>query len=140
MLVKSSRGFAVACTVAPFLALPAVATAQIVKNPSSAPDCMNNTAFFNPTLAPSISLPEGFTATVFAAGLNMPTGIAFLGNPVQFQVYVLESGHGLPSVCNDQSAFGTGDFDPTNPFTPDILVFNQAGVKIRGPLAKPSAL
>src|SRR5260370_361484 len=29
-------------------------------------------------------------------------------------------------------------FDPANPFTPDILVFNQAGTKIRGPLAKPS--
>src|SRR5258706_8889913 len=31
-------------------------------------------------------------------------------------------------------------FDPTNPFTPDILVFNQAGTKIRGPLGKPSAV
>src|SRR5258708_36049545 len=30
-------------------------------------------------------------------------------------------------------------FDPANPFTPDILVFNQAGTKIRGPLGKPSA-
>jgi len=69
----------------------------------------------------------------------MPTGIAFLGNSVSFKVYVLESGHGLPSTCNDQSAFGTGDFDPTNPFTPDILVFDQNGHKIGGPLGKPSA-
>src|SRR5260370_19635461 len=30
-------------------------------------------------------------------------------------------------------------FDPANPFTPDILVFNQTGTKIRGPLGKPSA-
>src|SRR5262249_29874726 len=67
--------------------------------------------------------------------------IAFLqrGGPKEFEVYVLESGHGLPSRCNDQTAFGAGDFDPANPFTPDILVFNQAGTKIRGPLGKPSA-
>jgi glucose/arabinose dehydrogenase len=119
--------------------LPAAAQGQTVSNPSTAPDCMNNTAFFSPTLPPSIGLPPGFTASVFAAGLNMPTGIAFLGNSVSFKVYVLESGHGLPSTCNDQSAFGTGDFDPTNPFTPDILVFDQNGHKIGGPLGKPSA-
>src|SRR5260221_6429655 len=31
-------------------------------------------------------------------------------------------------------------FDPANPFPPCILVFNQAGTKIRGPLGKPSAV
>jgi hypothetical protein len=41
---------------------------------------MANTANFNPTLPSSINLPPGFTASVFASGLNMPTGIAFLGN------------------------------------------------------------
>jgi len=45
----------------------------------------------------------------------MPTGIAFLGNSSSFQVFVL------------------------NPFTPDILVFNQNGRKIRGPLGKPTS-
>jgi hypothetical protein len=54
-------------------------------------------------------------------------------------VYVLESGHGLPSPCNEQGSFGTGDLDPTNPFTPDILVFDQNGNKIAGPLGKPNA-
>src|SRR5262249_125239 len=50
------------------------------------------------------------------------------------------SGHGLPSRCNDQdSAVVGGTFSPTNPFTPDILVFDQNGNKIRGPLAKPTA-
>jgi hypothetical protein len=34
-------------------------------------------------------------------------------------------------VCNDQSAFGGGDFDPNNPFTPDIKVYNQNGRLIR---------
>jgi hypothetical protein len=36
---------------------------------------MNNTAFFNTKLPPSINLPPGFTASVFASGLNMPTGM-----------------------------------------------------------------
>jgi hypothetical protein len=100
---------------------------------------MNNTAFFDPTLPPSINLPPGFTASVFASGLNAPTGIAFLGNASSFQVFVLESGHGLPSACNDESLQPGGTFATNNPFTPDILVFNQNGSKIRGPLGKPTA-
>jgi hypothetical protein len=111
--------------VAPLVAVPTVTEAQTVSNPSTAPDCMNNTAFYNPTLPPSINLPPGFTASVFAKNLNMPTGIAFLGNSSSFQVFVLESGHGLPSVCNDEMAWPGGPFDINNPFTPDILVFNQ---------------
>ena len=69
----------------------------------------------------------------------MPTGIAFLGNSQQFQVYVLESGHGLPSACNEQDSFPGGQFNPANPFTPDIKVFDQNGNLIRGPLGKPNA-
>jgi len=93
------RSFAAWVMVAPLLALPTLTEAQTVSNPSTAPDCMNNTAFYNPTLPPSINLPPGFTASVFAKNLNMPTGIAFLGNATNFQVFVLESGHRLPSVC-----------------------------------------
>jgi hypothetical protein len=133
------RGFAAWVMVAPLLALPTVTEAQTVSNPSTAPDCMNNTAFYNPTLPPSINLPPGFTASVFAKNLNMPTGIAFLGNSSSFQVFVLESGHGVPSVCNDEMAWPGGPFDINNPFTPDILVFNQNGTKIRGPLGKPTS-
>ena len=73
------------------LALPAVAANNVVANPI----CPDNTANFNPTLAPSIDLPPGFTASVFASGLNFPTGVAFLGDSQNFQVFVLESGHGL---------------------------------------------
>jgi hypothetical protein len=123
----------VAC--APFLALPSMAEAATVANPL----CPDNTAFFDPTLPPGINLPPGFTATVFAAGLNAPTGIAFAGNPVQFQVYVLESGHGLPSVCNNEMAWPGGEFAADNPFTPDILVFDKNGRKIAGPLGKPTS-
>src|SRR5262249_36928982 len=58
----------------------------------------------------------------------------------RFEVLVLESGHGLPSKCNNEelAVFG-GLFSPSNPLTPDILVFNQGGTLIRGPLAKPTA-
>lgn len=118
----------------PLLALPGPATAATVRNPL----CPGNSAFFGPTLPPGINLPAGYKATVFAAGLNAPTGIAFVGSATRFKVYVLESGHGLPSRCNDQTSFGSGDFDPKNPFTPDILVFDQSGKRIAGPLAKPS--
>jgi hypothetical protein len=121
--------------VALFLMLPTAAPAATVANPL----CPDNTAEFNPGTGEDIALPPGFKVSVFATGLNFPTGIAFRGTAQNFEVYVLESGHGLPSVCNDQSAFGTGDFDPTNPFTPDILVFDQAGTPLRGPLAKPTA-
>jgi hypothetical protein len=123
-----------ALAFAPLLALPAVAQAAIVANPTPSPQCGDNTAFFNPTLPPNIVLPAGFTASVFAFGLNTPTGIAFRGDASNFEVFVLESGHGIPSVCNDQSLWPGGEFASDNPFTPDILVFNKNGKKIRGPL------
>src|SRR5262249_51094478 len=130
---KLVRAFAIVA-FASFLAVVAGAEAATVANPL----CTDNTALFDPGTGQNIVLPAGFTVSVFATGLNMPTGIAFLGNAQQFQVYVLESGHGLPSVCNEQGSFGTGDFDPSNPFTPDILVFDQNGNKIAGPLGKPT--
>src|SRR6516225_12071318 len=139
MQLKRPAVVAAAFAVTPFFAVPGVGQAATVANPSTSPGCMMNTAFFNPTLPPSINLPPGFTASVFVAGLNMPTGIAFLGNSSSFQVYVLESGHGLPSVCNNEMAWPGGVFDINNPFTPDILVFNQNGTRIRGPLGKPTS-
>src|SRR6516165_1029017 len=135
MQFKRSRGLTAAFTFALFLALPAVAQAATVANPL----CPTEIALFNPDSGSDIVVPAGFTVSVFKSGLNSPTAIAFRGNSQNFEVYVLESGHGLPSVCNDQSKFGAGDFDPTNPFTPDILVFNKNGKLIRGPLAKPTA-
>lgn len=129
-----SQTLTAALVSAPFLVLPA--TSQAAKNPI----CTDNTAFFDASLPPSISLPAGFTASVFASGLNFPTGIAFHGNANKFEVYVLESGHGLPSPCNDEtSQIVGGEFGTNNPFTPDILVFNQKGTKIRGPLGKPTS-
>src|SRR6266851_4060737 len=120
--------------LAPFLALPGVAEAATRVNPI----CMNNTALFNPDNGSDIVVPPGFAVSVFASDLNFPTGIAFKGNSQSFEVYVLESGHGLPSVCNEQGSPKVGGtFSPTNPFTPDILVFDQAGNLLRS-LAKPT--
>jgi hypothetical protein len=104
------------------------------------PICTDNTALFDPGNGQDIVVPQGYTVSAFKSGLNFPTGIAFrLTGQGGFEVYVLESGHGLPSKCNEQDSFGSGQFDPKNPFTPDILVFDGAGTLIRGPLAKPTA-
>jgi glucose/arabinose dehydrogenase len=127
-------GLSFTFAVALFLTLPAFAIAATVANPL----CPNNTALFNPDTGSDIVLPAGFKVSVFAKGLNFPTGIAFLRHGAGFDVFVLESGHGLPSVCNEQAKFGSGEFDPKNPFTPDILVFNQSGTLLRT-LAKPTA-
>jgi hypothetical protein len=124
-----------ALAVAPFLILPIAAQAATVANPL----CPAETVNFAPGNGGDIRVPEGFTVSVFASGLNAPTGIAFLGNENQFQVYVLESGHGLPSNCNEQGSWPGGVFDKANPFTPDILVFDQGGKKIAGPIGKPTS-
>jgi hypothetical protein len=120
---------------APLLALPAVGEAATVTNPI----CPTEVALFNPGGGSDIVVPPGFKVSVFAAGLNFPTGIAFLGNSQRFQVFVLESGHGLPSICNEQGSIVGGEFSSTNPFTPDILVFNQNGGAPTRRLGKPTA-
>jgi hypothetical protein len=112
------------------------ATSSMVSNPV----CPTETAFYDPSHGEHIVLPSGYTVSVFANGLNFPTGIAFLGNQDHFKVFVLESGHGLPSRCNDETSVAVGGtFDATNPFTPDILVFDEDGHRIGAPLAKPTA-
>lgn len=121
--------------VAPFLMSPIAAYAGTVANPL----CPSETAIFSPGDGQDIAVPPGFQISVFASGLNTPTGIAFLGNKSKFEVFVLESGHGLPSRCNEQGSFPGGAFSTANPFTPDILIFDQSGHKIAGPLSKPTA-
>jgi hypothetical protein len=116
--------------------LPSTGGAAVVRNPI----CPVEDGFYSPGNGEDIVVPPGFKASVFAKDLNFPVGIAFTGNNKNFSVYVLESGHGLPSICNNEdSPVVGGTFSPTNPFTPDILVFDQDGAKIAGPLAKPTA-
>jgi hypothetical protein len=135
MQPKRSHALSAAFAVAPLVALPTVATAATVTNPL----CSGESVSFNPDQGQDIVVPAGFKVSVFTSHLNMPTGIAFRGDANHFEVFVLESGHGLPSRCNEQGSFPGGDFAPGNPFTPDILVFNQNGTLIRGPLGKPTA-
>src|SRR5438445_1985045 len=118
------------------LTVPALATAQTKGNPL----CPGEDVFFDPGHGQDIVVPQGFEVSVFAKGLNFPTAVAFRGDARRFDVFVLESGHGLPSRCNDEtSSVVGGQFSATNPFTPDILVFDESGRLIRGPLAKPTA-
>src|SRR6266581_8171841 len=115
--------------------LPTLATAQTRGNPI----CAGEDVFFNPGNGENIVVPSGFEVSVFAKGLNFPTAVAFRGDGSRFEVFVLESGHGLPRRCNDErSSVVGGEFSAANPFTPDILVFDESGNRIRGPLAKPT--
>src|ERR1700749_4722580 len=95
------------------LAIHQQAAATTVTNPL----CTDNTALFDPGQGQDIVVPPGYQVSVFKSGLNFPTGLAFRGDSKHFEVYVLESGHGLPSICNEQESFGSGEFDATNPFT-----------------------
>ena len=118
--------------------IPAAAQAATVTNPNTGTGCSSNMALFNPGSGKDINVPAGFKVSIFKAGLNMPTGIAFRKAGAGFEVYVLESGHGLPSACNDESTMPGGTFNPNNPFTPDILVFDQDG-NFKRKLGKPTA-
>ena len=113
--------------------LPGAAGAAIVANPL----CPTEKVQFDPGQGQDIVVPKGFKVSVFASGLNFPTGLAFrkLGNG--FEVYVLESGHGLPSICNDEVKFQTTFPGKPNPFTPDVLVFDQNAV-LQRTLGKPT--
>src|SRR5262245_35345669 len=109
--------------------------AAVVRNPI----CPVEDGFYSPGNGQDIVVPPGFKVSVFAKDLNFPVGIAFVGKAKDFLAYVLESGHGLPSICNNEdSPVVGGTFDPANPFTPGILVFDQDGKKVAGPLAKPT--
>ena len=104
------------------------------------PICPVETVLYNPGNGEDIVVPTGYRVSVFAKDLNFPTAVAFVGGKSTFEVYVLESGHGLPSQCNrETNPLVGGEFSPTNPFTPDILVFDQNGILLRGPLGKPTA-
>src|SRR5207302_9040773 len=132
------RGGKDALAAALLLAGIAVAPVAALADASN-PVCPAETVFFDPGHGQDIVVPSGFEVSVFKSGLNFPTAVAFRGNRQRFEVFVLESGHGLPSRCNDEtSSVVGGELSATNPFTPDILVFDQSGNRIRGPLAKPT--
>src|SRR5690348_15496879 len=118
---------------------PVIAEAQTRTNQTAG--CTGNIVNYNPGNGEDIVVPTGYKVERFSKiDLNFPTGIAFVGNKNDFQVLILESGHGLPSRCNDREdpVYG-GAFSATNPFTPDILVLDKNGNKVAGPFGKPTA-
>ena len=136
-MVRIRQRTAVLLGTALLLTLPALGSAQ--SNMAFNPLCPVETVRYNPGNGEDILVPSGYKVSVFAKGLNFPTAVAFRGNREHFQVFVLESGHGLPSACNDETKWPGGTFASNNPFTPDILVFDQRGHQTAGPLAKPTA-
>jgi glucose/arabinose dehydrogenase len=115
--------------------IPAAVLAQATN-----PICPEEAVFYNPGDGEDIVVPRGFKVEVFAKGLNFPTDIEFVGTARDFKAFVLESGTGLPGRCNDNSAVpGVGRFSPANPFTPGLVVFDERGRRLAGPLGKPTA-
>src|SRR5437879_7384359 len=110
------------------VSLPHLVTAATVVNPL----CSREDVTFNPGNGEDIVVPPGFKVSVFVTGLNAPTAVAFRGNAKKFEVFVLESGHGLPSICNDEVAFQTARPSAPNPFQPDILVLDKSVLKLDG--------
>src|SRR5438045_9736107 len=96
--------------------LPLTVNAAVVANPL----CPAETALYDPGNGQDISVPSGYVVSVFASRLNFPTGIAFRAtNGVKFEVYVLESGHGLPAGhnCHEEAVFQQRFPGQANPFT-----------------------
>jgi len=125
------QGLKSAVLLAASLALPTAAAAATVGNSL----CPGEEVSFNPGNGEDIVVPDGFKVSVFASGLNFPTGIAFRGNSWKFEVYILESGVFPTSRCNDGVAWQSKGL-PGNPFTPDIRVFDQSAKLLRT-LGKP---
>jgi glucose/arabinose dehydrogenase len=127
---------AVALAMAGMAAVPVAVQAQIVNNPI----CAGEGVFYNPGRGEDIVIAKGYKIEPFITGLNFPTDVAFVGDKRDFKVIVLESGTGLPGRCNNNAAVpGVGRFAANNPFTPDILIFDERGRKIAGPLGKPTS-
>src|SRR5437773_11647462 len=89
----------VAVLFALVLTLPTLATAQTRGNPI----CAGEDVFFNPGNGENIVVPPGFEVSVFAKALNFPTAVEFRGDGSRLEVFVLASGHGLPSRCSDEA-------------------------------------
>ena len=127
---------AVALVLGGLAGVPLLAQAQGVNQ-----NCPEESVFYNPSNGEDIIVPTGFKVEAFITGLNFPTDIAFVGDKTNFKIFVLESGTGLPGKCNNRVGYA-GDatgFGPNNPFTPDILTFNQRGHRIDGRLGKSTA-
>src|ERR1700704_1510655 len=113
------------------------AQAAPATGPAVNKNCTDEPAPFNPAGGEDIVTAAGYKVQVFAKGLNFPTAIAFQGDKEHFKVLVLESGTGLPGACNNRQGPGYQGAGSSNPFTPDIVLFDQAGNFVAGPIGKP---
>jgi len=137
-------------------ALIGVTFTQPASAERSNPNCPVETVFYDPGNGEDIIVPKGYKVSVFAKDLNFPTGLAFRGSKGRFEVLVVESGKGLPSGFNEATDCNSnnkatvgGPTSPTNPFTPDLSIFDQGGRCIAGradyggcqsgPIGKPNA-
>jgi hypothetical protein len=129
---------AVVLALAGMAAVPMAAQAQVVNNPV----CAGEGVFYNPGRGEDVVIARGYKIEPLISGLNFPTDVAFVGDKRSFKIVVLESGTGLPGRCNTNTLSLVQNaprvFSPTNPFMPDILVFDNRGNKIAGPLGKPT--
>jgi glucose/arabinose dehydrogenase len=132
---RNLSSIAVAVALAGMAAVPAAGWAQ-----GTNANCPEESVYYNPGNGEDIIVPRGFKVEVFARGLNFPTDVAFVGNEDDFKVYVLESGTGLPGKCNNNVGVYGGPFAPENPFTPDIIIFDDNGNRVSGRLGKPTSL
>jgi hypothetical protein len=132
MLFKTARNLGCALVISTGLMLSSIAVAGTAGNPL----CPGEEVSFDPGNGEDIIVPAGFMVSVFAKGLNFPTGIAFRGNSRRFEVYVLESGSFPASPCNNGVEWQAKGL-PGNPFTPDLLVFDQNAKLLRA-LGKPT--
>jgi glucose/arabinose dehydrogenase len=98
-------------------------------------NCPTEVVFYDPGHAEDIVVPRGYKVEVFAKDLSFPTSVAFLGDKEHFQVFVIESGLGLPSRCNDHTAYG-GARNPNDPFTPEVKTFDRNGNLVRSGIGK----
>jgi hypothetical protein len=83
VLSMPTRALKSAFLLASLLVLPTVAETATVGNAL----CPGEEVSFNPGNGDHIVVPDGFKVSVFASGLNFPTGIAFRGNSQRFEVW-----------------------------------------------------
>ena len=109
-------------------------------NPNPNTGCNLNTAQFAPGNGQDIVVPPGFKVSVFASGLNLPDGNCLSQERCRVRGLCARIGARAAEQHATNKARCRGEPSLTNnPFTPDILVFDQNGHKIRGPLGKPTA-
>jgi glucose/arabinose dehydrogenase len=109
------------------LLLPATAWSQVGVNRN----CPDENVFFNPGQGEDIYVPPGYKVSVFRAGLNFPTNIAFSGRGRDFKVYVTEAGTSLPGFCNGAvlvpPVVPAPYTDAENPFIADVRILHSDG-------------